>query len=129
MTKTERDKMMLDDLFQVAAADPKLDPTSELLARVMADAEHLQPAPQELNTAPEQVKLGLFAQMVQVLGGWRPMAGLATAAVAGLWIGFSASSSLAPQGLTGLVSDDSTYYLTYFDDGFGESLGDLAEDG
>ncbi|CUJ91314.1 hypothetical protein PH7735_01352 [Shimia thalassica] len=121
--------MMLDDLFQVAAADPKLDPSSELLARVMADAEHLQPAPHELNTGPEQVKLGLFAQMVQVLGGWRPMAGLATAAVTGLWIGFSASSSLAPQGLTGLVSDDSTYYLTYFDDGFGESLGDLAEDG
>lgn len=122
MTDMERNEDMLDALFQSAAAD-NAEPSADLMARILADAEDLQP--QEAVPRPDPQPLGWGGRILDVLGGWRPATGLATAALAGLWFGFSASTTLLPQNVTGLIADDAGYYLGYLD----TSYGDEAEDG
>jgi len=54
----------------------------DLFARIMADATAV-----DAHRAVAPLKPGWFAGFGAMLGGWPSMAGLATAAVAGLWIG------------------------------------------
>ncbi len=77
------DPDMLDDLFQTARRTPA-EPSSDLLARVQADALAMQPVRGAVLPAPQT---GLFMRLLGALGGWPAAAGLATATVAGLWIG------------------------------------------
>lgn len=74
----------LDDLFAQARA-ARVQPSSGLMARVLADAAATQPQPA---AAPPRPRFSLAA-LVAALGGPGGMAGLATAAVAGLWIGLA----------------------------------------
>ena len=72
-------------------------PSPDLLARVFADAEATQQArpsipPARVPATPD----GLAARLYRLLGGWPAMAGLATAALTGLWIG-----TALPEGLIG----------------------------
>ncbi|HMB13059.1 MAG TPA: hypothetical protein VKN37_03555 [Roseovarius sp.] len=72
-------------------------PSPDLLARVLADAEATQQTGP--GTEPARVRAtpdGLVARFYRLLGGWPAMAGLATAALTGLWIGTS-----LPEGLIG----------------------------
>ncbi|MEQ9243915.1 hypothetical protein [Roseovarius indicus] len=74
------------------------EPGDALMARIMADADRVQAERAEA-PAPGP-RRGLFAGLAQALGGWPAMAGLATATVAGLWIGVS-----PPSGLAGVAQD------------------------
>lgn len=89
MTKPDEDQLMLDTFFAAGrAAAP--EPSDALMARIMADAAAVQaaaatPAPAE--TTRGRDRFGLLGAFMAALGGWPAMAGLASAAVAGIWIG------------------------------------------
>lgn len=108
---TERD---LDALLAAAAQDTAQAPSADFMARVLADAEAMQPQPAAIVAEPAP-RRGMLAGIVAALGGWPSIGGLATATVAGLWIGFSATPTVFPNGLAGLVSGGNTDYLAYLD--------------
>ncbi|MDU8927128.1 hypothetical protein RXV86_07005 [Alisedimentitalea sp. MJ-SS2] len=118
------DKHDLDDFFQ--AAQSAQAPASEaLMARVMQDALAVQAE----NAAPAGVpsrggRTGVFTGLFAALGGWPAMAGLGTAAVAGLWIGFSPALGLgdAVNTALGVQSTDTLFgdYATGYDFAFEE---------
>ncbi|SEM98060.1 hypothetical protein SAMN04488077_110102 [Roseovarius tolerans] len=86
----------LDVFFEAARGHAPI-PSPDLLARVFADAETTQQAGP--STAPARVSAtpdGLAARLYRLLGGWPAMAGLATAALTGIWIG-----TALPEGLIG----------------------------
>lgn len=73
---------MLEGLFEAAKVQD-LMPSDALMARVLQDAAREQPV-----LAPfEAKKPGLMPLLWGTLGGWPAMAGLATATVAGVWMG------------------------------------------
>lgn len=76
------------------------EPGDALMARIMADADRVQAARAEAAAPAAAPRRGMLAGVLQALGGWPAMAGLATATVAGLWIGVS-----APSGLAGVAQD------------------------
>lgn len=73
----------LDDLFAGARKGPQ--PSPALMARILADAVAEQPRPA---ARPAPVRF-TFRALIAALGGMGAMAGLATAAVAGVWIGLA----------------------------------------
>ena len=75
----------LDDLF-AAARGQAAQPSEALLARVMADAEALQPQTPSAPCSP--APLGFWAGFAAMFAGGGAMAGMGTAAVvAGLFLG------------------------------------------
>lgn len=74
---------MVDGFF-TAAKSQDLHPSDDLMARVLRDAEREQPA----QMMPDFGKPGVLQQLWGALGGWPAMAGLATATIAGVWMGF-----------------------------------------
>lgn len=111
----------LDELF-AAARSSAPEPSAQLLARISADAQAVQLDHTAPQTVPEprrasgreaggQAK-GLWGQIIGALGGWTALAGLATATVAGVWIGIS-----PPQGLADPLSAAiGTSQMTGFDE-------------
>jgi hypothetical protein len=86
----------LDGFFEAARGYAPA-PSPDLLARVLADAEATQQAgpgtePAGVPATPD----GFVARLYRLLGGWPAMAGLATAALTGIWIG-----TTLPEGLIG----------------------------
>ncbi|WP_299349955.1 hypothetical protein [uncultured Shimia sp.] len=110
MTENERENAMLDDLFGAAQQDPRQEVPSDLIARVLADAEANQPTVDE--PVRRAHKFGhRWKQFVAVIGGWPSVTGLAAATVAGVWIGFNASETMLPYGLSGLMTENVEGYL------------------
>ncbi|WP_102107054.1 dihydroorotate dehydrogenase [Oceaniglobus roseus] len=80
--KTRIDDDTLEDFFAAARAAP-VAVSDDLVARILQDAAAAQPwAPAPARAAP-----GPLARLVGALGGWPSLAGLAAAALAGVWIG------------------------------------------
>jgi hypothetical protein len=99
---SEADETDLDrelERFFAAGRAAAPAPSEALMARVLAGAEAVQggAAPAEVAVAPAPGGLG---RLVAALGGWPALAGLATAAMTGLWIGAAAPEMVA--SLTGL---------------------------
>lgn len=113
MAEKHQDDALLEALFAEAAGDGKPEVSSDLLARVMADAEAMQPAAMALAARP--ARQGLLSQFMQAIGGWPSLAGLATATVAGIWVGFSAYGTILPTSVADLIEGDSQSYLAYVD--------------
>jgi hypothetical protein len=80
----------LEAWFEAARGEGP-EPSDALMARVLADAEALQP-----RSAPPPRSDGAWAEVWRLLGGWPAAAGLAAAGVAGLWIGAAPPEVLAP---------------------------------
>lgn len=76
----------LDDLFGAARQQP-VTVSADLMARVLSDAEALQPR----TTTSRRAKPagGFWAGIFAAIGGAGGLAGLSTAALAGIWIGFA----------------------------------------
>lgn len=88
----------LDAFFDAARRDtPQLSP--EALSRMTTQALEVQAG---FATPPvaARPRPGLIAQIMAAIGGWPAMASLATAGVAGLWIG-----AVPPAGLVNLAVD------------------------
>lgn len=75
----------LDDLFAAMRAKAPV-PSADLIARVLADAAALQPQP--VTVARPAGRRGLFAAVAALFGGGPVLAGMGSAAVAGLLLGF-----------------------------------------
>lgn len=100
---TEPKKMLsdteLDDQLAAFFAQEQKDAplaSDELMMRILADANTLQPRPVGF-VAP--MKTPWWKTVFQEIGGWPSLAGLSTAAVIGVWIGLG-SSSLVTEGLS-----------------------------
>ena len=83
----------LDALFAAAQARPA-QPSEALMARVMADALALQPASPSF-AAPPPAPVGIWRGVIDFFGGFGALAGMGSAAAAGLFIGF-----VQPTGLS-----------------------------
>ena len=97
----------LDNLF-ASAARQRIDPSEALLDRVIADALALQPRPLVLSPAPVlsptiSPRPGLLARLALAFGGGPALAGVCTAAVAGLMLGYFSPTTYdyLTSGLTG----------------------------
>ena len=92
----------LEDMF-AAARSSHMEPTPDLMARIMADAEEVAAgnvqAPQP-DPSSNLRSTGFLGQLLAAIGGWPAMAGLATAGVTGLVIGLGSAETL-----DGLASD------------------------
>lgn len=123
------DKMLSDKdltaLFEAAAKDDRLAPSPHLLARVLADGEALQPKPAALAPTEAPDREGLMHLLLRALGGWPSLGGLAAATVAGVWIGFSSTTTLLPSTVAGLVDGSSSEYLAYLDTSYSFAEEDL----
>ncbi len=99
---------LLDDVGRSAVDDP----SGDLMARVLADAEDLRPAPG--GAAPSRE--GLLRQVIAGLGGWLSVGGLVAATAVGFSVGLGALSS------TGIETLWLGEYGTYYDDTLGFSV-------
>lgn len=115
MTDSDRNLVNLDDLFAAARQDERYEASSDLMARVLKDAETQQAHLAEVSSQPQN-QPGKWAQFVAVIGGWPSLTGLAAATVASVWVGFAVSGSLLPQGVSDLLSQNTDGYLVYLDD-------------
>lgn len=103
-----------------AAAKP---PSADLMVRVLHDADAVQEA---FMTPPAPRRDHLRARFMELIGGWPSMAGLATAGIAGVWIGLSPPAALIA-GSQALLYGDAGDALVDMELGFGlsELDGDL----
>lgn len=76
----------LDDLFETARQNP-IHPSDAFLARILADAEAEQPL-RAARPVPTRRRAGPWSRLVASLGGAVAVAGLGSAAMAGLAIGY-----------------------------------------
>lgn len=97
------------EAFFAAGRAADLTPPEGLMARVLAEAEAAQAAA----AAPAPVaKPGRLAGLLAGLGGWPALAGLASAAVAGLWVGVAVPEASAYVGLGGTGVSEAAYDLS-----------------
>lgn len=81
MKDDDHDHDALETFFD-AARNTAPPPSESMLARILADADQVRTTPRH-----QWASRPLTARLRDLLGGWPAMAGLATAAMAGLWIG------------------------------------------
>ena len=101
MTDNEPDRTGLN-VYLDAARARRAAPSSDLLARIMADAQAVQAAA-DLRPAP--LRAGLAEQFYRLLGGWPAFAGLATAAATGVWLGTNLLVAPLSAGEVGYLVD------------------------
>ena len=88
---SDADNKMLDAAFaQMREGD--VIPSEGLMDRIMQDADAILAVPVAEPTRPAR---GIFAQIMDAIGGWPAASGLAAATVAGVWIGVAQPSSLS----------------------------------
>lgn len=92
----------LDDLFAGLRASGPV-PSGDLMARVLADAAALQPKAVPLAVAPAR-RGGVLRALSALFGGGPVLAGMGTAAAAGLFIGFAQPSPVS--ALTAVWAED-----------------------
>lgn len=104
MRMTDMQDDDLDRLLTAAASAPAR-PSDALMQRVLADALALQPAAPGLpaSLGPQPSRPGLLARIAAELGGGPALAGLGTAAVFGLALGYLSPATL--DYLTGSTAD------------------------
>lgn len=94
---------VLDDLFALAQDVGRESMPETLVDRITQDAILARRTPVEVNAHSS-----LWARLEEALGGWPTFSGLATAAVAGLYVGFADPAllqSLGFEGATETVAD------------------------
>lgn len=100
MTMTNPNDDMLDDLLaQARSVTPA--PSNDLMARVLADADAVQPAP----VVTPVSRAGLWPRLMDAVGGWPAVSGLAAATVAGIWVGVAPPASVSDLTAT-LIGDE-----------------------
>ena len=105
------DRDPLDEFFE-AARRTAPEPSAELLSRVARDAAAETVRRQAAQSRLRPVWRGVF----DGLGGWPALAGLATATVAGVWIGVADPLNLDPLSLMGAGGFDTSALSSGYDD-------------
>lgn len=97
MPKTEKTPLNdqeLDQFFAAMQADDPA-PSDSLLSAILQDAERLQPQIPVLPVQPDCTPRRSFLhEVMAVIGGWPAMAGMTTAAIAGVWLGVATPSGI-----------------------------------
>jgi len=127
MTEKDTDIQGLDAFFDAARRSPSAL-SDDAMTRILQDAHRVQSG----FGSPEVViarRPGRISQFLVAIGGWPGMAGLATAGVAGLWIGAVPPAfveSLADGVITTSDTADDDLYLVDPLPGYAltEALGD-----
>lgn len=83
------------DLLFAAAKVQGLTPSDALMARILADAALHQPGQTAPRTCAVAEQIGFWGRLAAALGGAGVLAGLGTAAVAGVMIGFAEPAALS----------------------------------
>jgi hypothetical protein len=91
MVMTRPNDDFLEDLF-ARAQKTGATPQDDLVARVLADADAVQAGLRSQRARPASP--GLWARILDALGGWPAVSGLAAATVAGVWIGVAPPASV-----------------------------------
>jgi len=99
MMMTNPNDDMLEDIL-AQARGLTAAPSDDLMARVLAEADAVQPDPSTVS-APQT---GFWARMMDAIGGWPAVSGLAAATIAGIWIGIAPPSSV--QDLAATMAGD-----------------------
>ncbi|MDP5085134.1 MAG: hypothetical protein NWQ23_06915 [Yoonia sp.] len=97
MTDPKKDD--LDDLF----ADMRnlaVVPSDALMTRVLSDAATVQPQ----NVVRDRPRQDIWNRMLEAIGGWPSLGGLAAATVAGIWVGVAPPTSV--QDITAFLIGD-----------------------
>lgn len=119
----------LDALFEAAQESAPL-PSQNLWDQVHQDA--LAEIPRlrgGARVSPAQP--GILAGLIAAIGGWPSLAGLSTAAIAGVWIGFANPDALNDSTIAGLLPGfniSENYELEDFEPGFA-GLSAILEEG
>jgi hypothetical protein len=92
-----QDRDDLDDLFAEARASRSV-PSEALTARVLADALAEQPRAAGAVFVVAGPRMGLWSRLAALFGGAGALAGIGTAAAAGLFIGYVQPSGLSVLG-------------------------------
>ncbi len=92
---------IVDDLF-AQARNAKVTPPDDLMARILAEAETVQAG---FTHAPQASRPTLWATVLDAIGGWPAVGGLAAATVAGVWIGIAPPASIE-EFSAGLIGDE-----------------------
>jgi hypothetical protein len=102
--------MQDDDLDRLLATAAQTAPTPSeaLMNRVLADALGLQPAALTPRQAADAPRPGLWSRLVDALGGPPALAGLGTAAVFGVALGYLSPTTL--DYLTGTSADVAEFF-------------------
>lgn len=102
--------MQDDDLDHLLALATRrvLKPSDALMQRVLDDAMALQPKPPVLRPAAPAARAGLLARLVGMVGGGPALAGLGTAAIFGITLGYLSPTSL--DYLTGTSTDVAEFF-------------------
>lgn len=131
MSKTEHAMLSdagLEAFFEVGRAEAP-EPGESLMARIMADAEAEASARERPRKAP---RAGLLAGVLAAVGGWPALAGMVTAALAGIWLGFASPDELNALAGGLILNDGSTGSVSYDVDEIvpgGAGFGILLEEG
>ncbi len=122
MIEKDSENKLVDVLLDVAKDDAPR-PSNDLMARVLADAVTTQAGfarvPPQTPTPP------IWHDLFRFLGGWPAMAGLATATVAGVWLGVFPPGFL-PDATDAYLGLDDAVYLIDTDVGLGFDLAEEA---
>lgn len=110
----------LDACFEALRA-AREEPSPELLARVLADGYAEQDARAAVAPAAPAPRRGWLRNLIDMIGGWPALAGLATATLAGVWIGYNPPAAF--DSLTLALLNESYGY----DVGLSASILDLDE--
>jgi len=114
MNEIDRDDE-LQRFFDAARRQPNLA-SDALMERVLGDALSYQTATEKVVKVDS--KVGFLAGLWAGIGGWPAAAGLATASLAGLWIGVSPSLGLADAVITTFGSNTAESYIEEFSTSF-----------
>ncbi len=96
----------LDDFF-AAARETEITPSDVLLARIIGDAADHLPHAQITRAA---TPTGIVTKILDALGGWPSVAGLASASIVGLWVGY-VQPGIVEDFTDVLISSDAESYL------------------
>lgn len=107
-TQTFDADLELDALF-AQARGRTADPSPDFMERVLRDALAAQPTPGPV--AVPMKRPSKLRQFLSAVGGWPAVAGLATAGVAGLWIGISPPAAVATTAETFLGAESDLYLV------------------
>ena len=99
MVENDTEDSILEAHF-AAARRVDADLPAGLAARMLADADQVQAARQEVGQEGVTGATSRWRQLLALLGGWPAMGGLATACAAGVWLGIAPPDFLPdPVGL------------------------------
>ena len=108
MTEKKSDQIDLDAALAALKDEAPLPP-SDLVSRVLSDAVAVQAGLAPQHATPER-RQGIWQELLRTLGGWPAMAGLATAAVAGVWLG-AFPPGMLPEATNSFLNSGDDVYL------------------